>query len=140
MESTHIKLQTLQDKDLIFLLENNIRGGVSSVMGNRYVKWDDNKKMLHMDVTNLYGHSMSQMLPFDEIETSHGHPDLYMHKLEGILYTPDDSVFGYFAEFDPDNLKEETKNFPFCPENKVLSEDKYNDLMKKIKPKAHTKI
>ena len=30
-------LQTLQDKDMILLLENNIRGGISSVMGDRYV-------------------------------------------------------------------------------------------------------
>ena len=28
-----------------------------------------------MDATNLYGHSMSQMLPYDEIEMWHGHPD-----------------------------------------------------------------
>ena len=30
-----INLQTLQDKDLILLLEKNIRGGISSVMGDR---------------------------------------------------------------------------------------------------------
>ena len=33
LKYTDIKLQTLQDKDLILLIENNIRGGVSSVMG-----------------------------------------------------------------------------------------------------------
>ena len=38
-----IKLQTLQDKDLILLLENIIRGGNSSVMGDRYVKSDEIK-------------------------------------------------------------------------------------------------
>ena len=36
-----IKLQTLQDKDMILLTENIIRGGASSVMGDRYVKSDD---------------------------------------------------------------------------------------------------
>ena len=30
-----------------------------------------------MDATNLYGHSMSQFLPYDEIEVWHGHPDKY---------------------------------------------------------------
>ena len=35
-----------------------------------------------MHVTNLYGHSMSQPLPTDKIEMWHGHPDLYMNKLE----------------------------------------------------------
>ena len=38
LKYTDIKLQTLQDKDLILLIENNIRGGISSVMGDRYVK------------------------------------------------------------------------------------------------------
>ena len=33
-KKTGIKLQTLQDKDLILLLENKIRGGISSVMGD----------------------------------------------------------------------------------------------------------
>ena len=35
LKYTGINLQTLQDKDLIMLLENNIRGGVSSIKGNR---------------------------------------------------------------------------------------------------------
>ena len=41
---TDIKLQTLQDKDLILLIKNNIRGGISSVMGDRYVKSDEKKR------------------------------------------------------------------------------------------------
>ena len=68
LKYTDIKLQTLQDKDLILLIKNNIRGGISSVMGDRYVKSDENKKILYMDATNLHGHSMSQLLPFDEIK------------------------------------------------------------------------
>ena len=75
---TGINLQNLQDKDLILTLENNIRGGISSVMGDTYVKPDENKKIIYSDSTNLYGHSMIQPLPYDEIEMWHGHPDLYM--------------------------------------------------------------
>ena len=51
---------------MILLLENNIRGGISSVMGDRYNQSDENKKILYTDANNLYGHSMSQPLPFDE--------------------------------------------------------------------------
>ena len=79
---TGIKLQTLQDKDLILTLEKNIRGGISSVMGDRYVKSDENNRIIYMDATNLYGHSMIQPLPYDEIEVWHGHPTLYMNWLE----------------------------------------------------------
>ena len=72
----------------------------------------------------------------------HGHRDLYMNLLEEILNTPDDSDIGYFLEVDlkyPDIIKEKTKNFPFCPENKKINPDKYNDYMNKIKPKNYTK-
>ena len=92
------------------------------------------KKTLDMDFTNLYGHSMSQPLPYDEIEMWHGHPDLYMKKLEEILNTPDDSDVGFFVEVDlryPDDLKKKTKKFPFAPENKVISKDKISDYTKK---------
>ena len=121
MKYTDIKLQTLQDKDLILLIENNIRGGISSVMGDRYVKSDENNKIIYADATNLYGHSMSQFLPYDEIEMWHGHPDKYWKWLDEILNTPDDSEIGYFLEVDlkyPDNIKQKTIYFPFCPENK----------------------
>ena len=46
LKYTNIKLQTLQDKDLILLIENDIRGGISSIMGDRYVKSNENKKIL----------------------------------------------------------------------------------------------
>ena len=130
LKYTDIKLQTLQSKDFILLIENNIRGGISSVMGDRYVKSDEIKKILYMDATNLYGHSMSQMLPYDEIEMWHGHPDLYMNWLKEILNTPDDNEIGYFLEVDlkyPDNIKQKTKHFPFCPENRKINPDKYSD-------------
>ena len=135
---TGINLQTLHDRDLILTLENNVCGGISSVMGDKYVKSDENKKVVYMDATNLYEHSMIQPLPYDEFEMRHGCPDLYMNKLEETLNFPDDSNIGYIVEVDlsyPDNIKEKTKKFPFCPENKIIPTDKYNVFMKKIKPK-----
>ena len=132
LKYTDIKLQTLQDKVLILLIENNIRGGISSVMGDRYVKSDENKNILYMDATDLYGHSMSQMLPYDEVKMWHSDPDKYWNWLDEILNTQDDADFGYFIEVDlkyPDNIKEETNNFPFCPENKKINPDKNNKYM-----------
>ena len=40
LKYTGINLQTLQDKEMILLSENNIRGGISSIMGDRYIKSD----------------------------------------------------------------------------------------------------
>ena len=81
-------------------------------MGDRHVKSDENKNIFFIDATNLYGHSMSQVLPYDEIGMWHGHPEFYMKELEEMFNTPDDSDFGKFFEVDlnyPDNMKEEQK-------------------------------
>ena len=117
MKYTDINLQILQDKDMILLLENNIRGGISSVMGDRYIKSDKNKKILYIDANNLYGWAMSESLPYDEIKLDNN------VNLEDILNTRDDSDIGYFVEVDlkyPDNIKQKTKIFPFAPENKKI--------------------
>ena len=134
LKYTGINLQTLQDKDMILLLENNIRGGISSVMGDRYIKSDENKKILYMDATNLYGHSMSQPLPFDEIKFNKS------VELEDILNTPDDSNIGYFVEVDlkyPDNIRQKTKFFPFAPVNKKINPGNFNDYLNEIKPNTY---
>ena len=74
------------------LLENNLRGGISSLMGDRSIKSDDSKKMLYNGDNNLYGDSMSQMLLYDELLF-----DVKI-KLEDILYTPGDSDIGDFVD------------------------------------------
>ena len=91
---TGINLQKLQDKNLISTLENNIRGGMSIVMGDHYAKTDENKKIMYIDATNLYGHSMIQTLLCDEFEIDK------KVKLEEILNTPYDSDIGYFVGVD----------------------------------------
>ena len=63
-----------------------------------YKKSDANKKIIFVDATNLYGHSISQVLLYDGIEMWQDHPDLYKDKLEDFSITPDDSGFGYFIE------------------------------------------
>ena len=122
---------------MILSLENMIRGGISSVMGDRNVQSDENKKILYVDANKLYGHSMSQPLPFDELKF---HNNV---KLEDILNTPDNSNFGYFIEVDltnPNNIKEKTKNFPFASVNKKFNPDKFSDCMKEITPDTYIQI
>ena len=96
---------------------------------------------MYKDGTDMYAHSMSQPLPSDEIEMWHSHPHLCMNKLEEILNAPDDSDFGYFLEIDLrylDIIKEKTKNFPLCPEKKVVHKDKYDGYLENIKPQIYT--
>ena len=43
---TNVKLDFIKDEKLILLLENIIRGGISSVMGPRYTESVENTKLL----------------------------------------------------------------------------------------------
>ena len=141
LKFTNIKLQTLQDKYMILLLENGKKGGISGVMGDRYVKSDKNKNILYVDCTNLYGQSMSQSLPYDDIKLEKENVCF-----EEIINTPDDLDIGYFLEVDieyPHNIRDKTRHFPFCPEFKFISKDHFGPYMKSIVPKnyvSHKKL
>ena len=102
MSFTGTNLQTLQDKESVLKIENDSRGGISSVLGDSYINSDDNEKEIYFDANILYGWAMSQSLPYDEIKF-----DIYV-KLEDLLNTSDDSDMEYFIEYDlsyPDNKK-----------------------------------
>ena len=43
LKLTNIKFEFIKDKDLLLLLENNIRGGISSVMGDQFIESNENK-------------------------------------------------------------------------------------------------
>ena len=59
LKMTGVKLDYITDDKLRLLLENNMRGGPSSCMGNRYVRRGE-RKIVYEDMNNLYGWSMSQ--------------------------------------------------------------------------------
>ena len=59
---------------------------------------------------------MVKVLPYDEIETWLGHPDLYRINLEETSNTPVDTDIGHFLEVSlryPDIIKEKTGSFLF---------------------------
>ena len=126
LKLTKIKLDYIKCKELLLLLENNIRGGISSVMGPRFIESNENTKLLYIDANNLYGWAMSQYLPTGDFkkmrslaQNCHESDSALMNEItEDILNTPDDNEFGYFIECDleyPAEIKEKTENFPLCP-------------------------
>ena len=79
---------------------------------------------------------MSQYLPYDEIKF------VNIVKLEDISNISDDKEVGYFVGVDlkyPDGIKQKTKNFPFCPENKFSPQDTFTKYMKKMKQDSYAK-
>ena len=115
---TGVKLDYITDDKLRLLLENNMRGGPSACLGNRYVKRGE-RKIVYEDMTNLYGWSMSQYLPtgdFREIKVTRS-------SLKTILRTPNNYEHGFLIECDieyPSNIHEKIKHFPFLPEKKTV--------------------
>ena len=117
LKLTNIKLDFIKDKDLPLLLENKIRGGISSVMGVRFVESIENKQILYIDSNNLYGWAMSQYLPTGEFEKLQL-PGAYELEqiVEDLLQVPDDNESGFFIECDleyPVEIKEKPKTFHF---------------------------
>ena len=74
---------------MVLLVKKNVRGGIGSVMGDRYKKLDDNKKIFYVHANNVHGWAMSQSLPYDEVKfgTCVG--------LEEIINAPDYSDIGF---------------------------------------------
>ena len=146
LKLTNIKLDFIKDtaklpsgKELLLLLENNIRGGISSVMGDRHVQSDENKQILYIDANNLYGWAMSQYLPtgdFKKIKLCCEYDSVLMNEIkEDIFNTPDDNEFGYFIECNleyPAEIKEKTKNFPFCPYQTKADPNLFSGYMNNI--------
>ena len=137
LKLTDKKLDFIKDKNLLLLLENNIRGGISSVMGDRHVQSDENKQILYIDANNLYGWTKNQYLPTGEFKKLQL-PENYSQDqlVEDLLQIPDDdNEYGYFIDYDleyPVEIKEKTKNIPFCPYQTKADPDLFSGYMNSV--------
>ena len=132
---TGVKLDYITDDKLRLLLENKMRGGPSSSMDNRYVK-RGGRKIVDVDMNNLYGWSMSQYLPtgdFREVKVTRS-------SLKTISRTPDNDEHGFLIECDleyPSSIHEKTKNFPFLTEKKSIKVEDFPPHMTTNKPEKY---
>ena len=117
LKLTNIKLDFIKDKELLLLLENIIRGGISSVMGDRHVQSDENKQIQYIDANKLYEWAMSQYLPTGEFKKLQLPENYSQDQLVGdLLQIPDDNEYGYFIDCDleyPVEIKEKNKKLSF---------------------------
>ena len=66
LKMTKVKLEKINDSDKQFF-EQRMRGGVSCI-NKRYSEASKNKHILYLDMNNLYGHVMSQYLPYADFK------------------------------------------------------------------------
>ena len=145
LKFTNIKLDYIRKtaklasgKEILLLLETKIRGGISSVMDDRYVQStsgleaDEKTILLYIDAKILFGWAMNQPLASGKFEKIPFHPNtasLALHTegqqscnytddynleqlAEDFSQTPDDNEYDYFIECDldyPAEIKEKTE-------------------------------
>jgi len=74
LKMTQVKLELLSDPDMLLMIENGIRGGISTIshryskannkyMGDKYDPNQPSKFITYLDANNLYGWAMSKALP-----------------------------------------------------------------------------
>lgn len=143
LKFTGMKLDLLTDIDMILMIENAIRGGISCVM-SRYAKANNEfteeynseeptSFIAYLDVNNLYGYALSDILPCRNFAW------VPQNEVDGvideILNTNQERKTGYILEVDldyPESLHDEHNDYPLAPEKIIVDNDQLSNFQKEI--------
>ncbi|MGH9021455.1 MAG: hypothetical protein ACRDV0_10690 [Acidimicrobiales bacterium] len=147
LRMSKVELELLTDIDMIHFFKKGIRGGISQcterkhIANNSYLpNYDETKPtsfITYLDATNLYGHSMSQALPYGSFEWLSERDIIDLN----IMDVDDDSPQGYVLEVDvhyPEDLQDVHSELPFLVENIVPPTE--NAKLTKLIPNLNDKI
>ena len=150
LKLTGIELELFTDVEMYEFCEGGIRGGLSQIStryakaNNKYMstkpsenKYDSSDNTLHyydenteesyiiyLDANNLYGHAMSQFLPYKGFKWNNDEWSSDMIKALG-----DEDDIGYKFEVDlhiPNELHDHFNNYVPCPENMQVKKENLN--------------
>ena len=127
LKMTSVKLELLSDEDMLLMIEEGIRGGISIISNrygeanNKYMQKGFNKNkpskyLMYLDANNLYGCAMSEKLP------THGFKWLLDREIGKLFNNQVLQVWEKIPcilEVDleyPENLHDLHNDYPFCPE------------------------
>ena len=127
LKMTAIKLDLLEDVDMLLMIEKGIRGGISNAFkryakaNNKFMKdFDPAEKssfIVYLDANNLYGWAMSKPLPVGEFEW------MDEKELKNWERFVDEEGIGCILEVDleyPVELHDFHNDFPLAPERLTL--------------------
>ena len=143
LKKTNVKLELLTDYDMLLMVEEGIRGGISHLIhryakaNNKYMKdYDKNKEssyIQYLDANNLYGWAMSQKLHvngFKWIKNTSKIDEKFIKNCD------EDRDKGYIFEVDveyPRRLHDLHSDLPFLPKRMKI------DKCKKLVCNVHDK-
>lgn len=144
MKETKCELQLLTDIDMVLMIEDGVRGGLTSSV-TRYVKannkhlpdFNPNEESVYIgyfDSNNLYGLGMSQPLPFGGFSWENP------NTIGDILNIPKYGDVGYILDFDfeyPEHLHDEHYDLPLLPRTEVPPGSKHPKLMTTVENKSN---
>ena len=129
---TEIKLELLTDSDMLMMVENGTRGGVSMISNryseanNKYMDSYDSEKpskyIQYLDANNLYGWAMSEKMPYKDFRwVDVENAPLGVPSVEKMLLDED---LGYILEVDleyPSELHDLHNDYPLAPETMKIN-------------------
>ena len=121
LKITRVTLEKISDPDKYMFFEQGMRGGVSYI-NKRYSEASKNVNILYLDMNNLYGHAMSQYLPYANFKWVKN-IDKIKQKLMNIK---SNSSTGYILEVDleyPQELHDIHNDYPLAPEKINISKE-----------------
>ncbi|KAK4885978.1 hypothetical protein RN001_002249 [Aquatica leii] len=146
LKLTGVELELFTDVDMIHFIKKGIRGGISmcskrqAVANNVFIpNYDANKPssfIIYIDATNLYGASMSEVMPIKNFEW------LSVEDVESFSLNKNyvNSEIGYILEVDleyPQVLHDLHNDLPFCVESIIPPNSKTK--IKKLIPNLRNK-
>ena len=144
LKLTKVKLELISDYDMLLMIQQGIRGGVSTIANrfahanNKYMgsAFDENKPssfVSYLDANNLYGWAMSKPLPV------RGFKWMSEEELDDWRNLSDIDGEGCFLEVDleyPENLHDLHNDYPLAPENIVPDGSKVRKLIPNLSNKT----
>jgi hypothetical protein len=131
LKMTGVELDVITDPEMELFISASIRGGVSTIThrhvtaNNPYIEgYDDqlpNSYIAYLDANNLYGHAMSQSLPFADFRFL---APREINNLDYMNVAPDANT-GYILEVDleyPTHLHDAHNDYPLAPESLLITE------------------